>query len=570
MSFSLDKTDKEFIYRRIAVMDFKPFIMERVLVAFLARLKHDGYSSRVFRTVDLTVEQLAGELFKMPERFVGFEEHRPVVLRWFETHLVDMVKVGRSGVANMSSPRPLHGYVYRFRNSKYSKSYGADQQLYEMLDAAGIQGQRALQALKLFFFEGEDSMGIEHNTLVDVETQALRSLKDQVSRDVPDAKSREANFQVLCQSAPHLLAEDIVRLLAYKDFVPRTVMVEYLVTLMGFHLGQYVLRMIELLPKLVGSAGTQGACACERAPLGSAAQGSLSLCQAQPAIVVDVAGLPKTPMAGLAEKSAAQYTARIPAFIRAYFLARKLDDYAAQLQTRKGMTFESLADVLKLLDPKLTDSREGFFEGRLTPLLKKGEDEELPPEIAELIKMTPSAMDQYIEIIVHERGEYHRKFVDSALDSLFFKNTPAGLLSQTRGRGSAKRWTLGGKLLEVLLQIVMLESDSGSQHGFQTVPMRFTDLLEKLRMRYGLYIDRLPEGATFDEPTTFERAALRENVEALKARLRELGFYRDLSDASSTQFVTARYMVGDLAGTARPSVNQNRTDRGSADQGVEA
>jgi hypothetical protein len=214
MALMLSKNDKDFIYRKIALMDFKSVTMGRVLVAFLARLKHNGHSSRVMRNVDLTVEDLAGELLKMEDRFIGFAAHPEVLQQWFETHLVDVVNRGKAN-AVMSSPRPLHGYVYRFRNPKYSKVYGTDQQLYELLYAAGQDGQNALNALLSFFFEGEDQItGREQaDAVVDVETQALRSLKDQVTRDVPEKSSRAENFKPLCETAAKLFAEDVVRLL---------------------------------------------------------------------------------------------------------------------------------------------------------------------------------------------------------------------------------------------------------------------------------------------------------------------------------------------------------------------
>jgi hypothetical protein len=308
-------------------------------------------------------------------------------------------------------------------------------------------------------------------------------------------------------------------------------MVEYLITLMGFHLGLYVLRMIRLVPRLIEAHGSLNSCNCNR-----------GACRSQPALVVDVAGLPKTPMAALAERSNATHTQRIPAFIRANFVARKLDDYAAHLQKTRGIPFRELADVLRLNSNESEADREGYFQSRLARLLDDSEGDDLPPEIDELLKLAPTNLERYIELIVHERGEYHRKFVTQSLDALFFKNTPAGLLAQTRSRGAPRRWVLGGQLLEVLLQIVMLHP-GGRPYGFHTEPLRFTELLDHLRTRYGLYIDRLPTSEGFEEPSVAEQTALRGNVDALKTRLRELGFFKDLSDASSTQFVTARYMV---------------------------
>jgi hypothetical protein len=72
-----------------------------------------------------------------------------------------------------------------------------------------------------------------------------------------------------------------------------------------------------------------------------------------------------------------------------------------------------------------------------------------------------------------------------------------------------------------------------------------------LRERYGLYIDQLPPGEEFGAPSIEDRQALRLNVQAFTARLREIGFYRDLSDAYVTQTVVPRYTIGSNLSEAR-------------------
>lgn len=537
MALTLSRNDKDFLYRKVCHFDFKRYNVERILVAFLARLKHDGYTSRVVRNLDLTVEDLTNELIGMEERFIGFKEHREVAQRWVETHLVDVVNRGKPSAA-LASPRPLHGYVYRFRNLKVSRSYNGDQQLYDMLYSAGNEGRKALGALKQFFFLDEDALTgrSKSGIMLDVETQALSSLKDQVSRDVRDEKSRESDFRPLCETAARILAEDVLRVLAYRDFVPRTVMVEYLITLVGLHLGLYLLRLLNVLPRLVAAQGNPDSCGCSR-----------GVCRSQARLVVDIAGLPKTTMAKLAERSTALHVARILGFVRANFTAKKLSEFAGQLRKTGGQNQDSLRDVLRLASSGFEASREGFFQARLTNVMEDGEDS-LPPELEELLRLAPTNMDKYIELLVHERSGFHRKYIIEAIDALFFKNTAAALIAQPRGKASQRRWVLGGRLLEVLLQVVMLKP--GGPLGFHTAPLRFTELLDALKERYGLYIDAVPSDG-FEEATLEERAALRGNVDAFKVRLRELGFFTDLSDASSTQFVTPRYVVEKDFATSR-------------------
>ena len=72
-----------------------------------------------------------------------------------------------------------------------------------------------------------------------------------------------------------------------------------------------------------------------------------------------------------------------------------------------------------------------------------------------------------------------------------------------------------------------------------------------LRERYGLHIDQLPPGEGFGAPTIDERKALRSNVQSFTGRLREIGFYRDLSDAYVTQTVVPRYTIEEKTEGAR-------------------
>jgi hypothetical protein len=151
------------------------------------------------------------------------------------------------------------------------------------------------------------------------------------------------------------------------------------------------------------------------------------------------------------------------------------------------------------------------------------------------------AFDTYIEVIMAHRGDFHRRYFVQCLDSLLMKNRPGALIAQPRVKNAPRRFILDSRLLEVLLQIAVLRP--GGVVGYHTEPLRIEEVLSFLRERYRLYIDRLPPGDGFSAPSIQDRVALRENVVAFTARLREIGFYRDLSDAYVTQTVTPRYVI---------------------------
>lgn len=548
---ALSKRDREFRLPKISYLDFKHLEMDRVLTAFFARLAHNGYPSRLRRKVELSVQSFVEEFMEHPEWFTGFQAQPDVLARWVETHLLDVVNRGKSTQA-VAAPRPLHGFTYRFRNPKHSRDYGAAQHLYETLcGARNGAGQRAIEHLNHFFFQGHDKVTgkADASSVLDVETQALLRLVDQVE-DAPDTKSGRESFAPLCVGAADLLAEDIQRLLFYQSFIPRSVMVDYLKVLIAFHLGLYHLRLLKLLPALVRRKGADPMCTMSACPMDpKSAESPFGDCPHRLGMLVDVAGQPGTPMAVLAERSADTHYRRIPTFVRSYFATKKLDEFAKDLVRRgklpRPATGEfSVGEVLQLLGAPLSGEREKFFGQRISSLVEDtsgAKDTELDPELKAVTELGLSEFDAYVEMIVALRGRFHRQYIVECLDSLLLKNRPGAVLAQGRTRNAPRRFVLDSRLLEVMLQIAVLRP--GGAAGLHTTDLRVDELLVFLRERYGIFVDQLPLGDGFATTSIDDRRALRDNVGAFIGRLREVGFYRDLSDAYITQIITPRYRI---------------------------
>jgi hypothetical protein len=550
---ALEKQDKSFRLPKISLLDFKSIEMDRVLTGLFARIFHKGEDTRL--KYEHTVQTFLDHFLSDPKRFRGFAEHPQIVQSWLETHLLDLVNRGKPGQEKVAAPRPLHGYTYRFRNPKHCKDYGAAQQLYEMLwHTRGNLGRSALDRLKSFFFEGIDqTTGQEdRSATVDVETQALLSLApSEVTSDAPLPKSRE-DFPPLCVGSAELLADDVVRLLQYRRRIPRSVMVEYLKILFAFHLALYHLRLFKLLPELVRKRGVEPVCQLNRCPMQPGKQEEpQGDCPYQIGLFLDVQNHSGTHIADLAEISAETHFRRMPGFVRAYLLTKKLDEWGSFLlqcgQLPGGAKRQlSVADVLGLLDESRRTAREEYFGARLLNLTRDIHDEEgaVDPEIEAILTMGLDKLNSYIECLMAVRGDFQRSFIVKALDSLLLKNRPGAMLAQARSARAPRRFILDSRLLEVLLQIAVLRYDTGSGK-YRSDEIQIDQLLTFLRERYGLYIDRLPRGEGFGEPSIEDREALRRNKEAFKTKLREIGFFQDLSDAYVTQHVTPRYRIGE-------------------------
>ncbi len=548
----LSSKDRAFNTKKVSYLDYKQLEMDRVLTALFARLAHSGFPSRLKRRFELSVEAFVDEFLEHPEWFTGFAQHREILERWVETHLMDVVNRGKSNQA-VAAPRPLHGFTYRFRNPKHSRDYGAAQHLYETLyHARKGAGQAAIEQLNRFFFQGHDKVTgrTDGTAVLDVETQALLRLTEQVE-DAPDTRSGRDGFTPMCVGAADLLAEDIKRLLFYEQHIPRSVMVDYLKVLLAFHLALYHLRLFKLLPAQVKRRSADPICAPSACPMDPrSADNPHGDCPYRVGVFVDVAGQPETPAARLAVRSADVHYRRIPSFVKAYFTFKKLDEFGeslvktGKLHRPKGEEL-GVADVLQLLEPLHKDERAKFFGARVYALVQDSAgntETDLDPELKAVLDLKLSEFETYIEMLVALRGKFHRQYITECIDSLLMKNRPGALITQGRTKGAPRRFVLDSRLLEVLLQIAVLRQDTPSG-PFYTGEMRIEALLTWLRERYGLYVDRLPRGDGFGAPSIEDRAALRDNTAAFTSRLREVGFYRDLSDAYVSQTVTPRYRI---------------------------
>jgi len=542
---------REFRFPQISFVDYKHIEIDRTLLNLFPRLKYKGYLGRVKKppfqlTIDKFLEEFTDE--KNADRLIGFAEHKDIVRKWLETDLLDLVYRGRPGQA-VVSPRPLHGNIYKFRNAEHARDYNTAEQIYWMLHFAR-RGEDVLAELKRFLFPDMDwslDKVQQSATKIDVETQAILHLDAQIKDDQPDSRTPES-YPPLCQQRANIFAEDILRLLAYENYIPRSVLVDYLKTLFSFHLAIYHLHLIKLLPELVKMPRRTLPCQVRNCSLAAGKTMAQAECSYHSGLVIEMGDASNIHMLELARRSADIQYRRIPAFIQAQYLIKNLHDMAMFLDKtgkaiRPPQGYFSVADVLQYQEHGYKSEREKYFNSVLHRLIEKDEQEgdgTLSPEVRRISEMGLDDFEACIEITMVKRCQFHRRYITECLDSLLQKNRENGLLRQSRTRESPKRFSLGSRLLEVLLQIAVL---SPQGNGFVTREIRVDDLLRFLSTRYGLYIDCLPLGEGFDKPSIADQQALSRNREAFKMRLREIGFFQDLSDAYITQTVTPRYTI---------------------------
>jgi hypothetical protein len=362
-----------------------------------------------------------------------------------------------------------------------------------------------------------------------------------------------SRLQPLCIGQADIMADDILRLLAYEPYIPRSVLVDYLKTLMAFHLALYHLKLLHMLPKLAKQRSGNDFCTTKECPINPGLDNALEDCPYRVVLVVDMGDVNNPHMAELARKSTDRLYRQIPAFVQSNFVIKKLDEMAEYLSKKTGKLAMpgggvfTVGDLVFLLKPEHDAERQAYFKFRLASMIEEASsgNKDIDPEIRKVTAMGLDEFESFIEILMAYRGKYHRQYITECLDSLLLKNKENGLLAQSRTKGSPRRFVLGSKLLEVLLQVAVLTQDCGQ---FVTREVRIEELLAFLSNRYGLYIDRLPEGGQANS-SIIDRRALRLNLEAFKRRLREIGFYDDMSDAYVTQKVSPRYAIWRNDGT---------------------
>ena len=150
---------------------------------------------------------------------------------------------------------------------------------------------------------------------------------------------------------------------------------------------------------------------------------------------------------------------------------------------------------------------------------------------------------KYIHLLEKTNGgsSYQYPFYLRLIDSLSMKNSESQLLADgRRSRKHPRRGSLGSKLLETLVQLLVLEPDGNG--GYKSKALSIDELAQRIRERYGLVVNGSNE-PRFAGANVETHAAFKDNMDAFKNKLRQIGFYTDLSDAYLLQKIRPRYKI---------------------------
>lgn len=537
---ALDRKQKAFRFFPVMPFDANNINFEQAVVRLLVLLHTKGrIITRNQRDDTQTIypETLVDIIKNDTVFFEGINDQirERLVKNWINTDFATTVVEGkgRQGRARISNLKPLHLSTIKLLDPKVrSQDRDISIFLYNVFKGTAIASDKDF--LMAYLLEGTKREGqfnlVSDNTKfndLDIETQFLLRLLDNFRVPLPSTNQNLVpEYKFICEAHQKQFLFDTLKLLVYKDAVPRRELFSYLIILFNFHTALFALKTFKQINSFVETRKIRcNHCKTIQSEIDFS---KLCKCDFHPGIFVDLTLGQDSLCDSLAKKSTDEHYNEIYRYFRSHYKLAKLSEFA-KVQGNSNPTLEQLSGYLS--NPNL----DGFFSYKLADIIND-EDLKDDPDVKSILQMDIPAIDKYVEILCNDKSNWknlvarHKKL----MAGLCNMNREDGFLQG--GRGKLRKYVLGNLLLEVLVQLAVVSADP---KGFKTQPITIISFVDWLKNRYGIYINEWPEGS--DSPETAK--ALNNNFLALKDRLRQLGFYTDLSDASNSQVIKPRFPI---------------------------
>lgn len=564
----LTRQQKLFKMNHLLPLDANNLDIEEAFSRLFVYLRTNGRQitkSRKFtRSADdaQTPQAVIDALPELTDKIQGIDD--PVRLElltaWFESHFALLSRQGKTkkGDFQMVGLRPLHFAVIKLFNPRVRRQDRLlSDFLYHILKDDPILYTQPDSLFKQFFGIGVRPYGSNDYNIneallkqlageerLEIELLFLLRLLEPFEADTFSTDKKEAvpEFSFLCPEQIDLMRQDLKLLFLYKDHIPRRELINYMITLMVFHVALYVFQTVKIINHVV----THGKAPNTRGNLPDIGEPRTHV-PFDLNLYCDLSNGHDEISKGLSERCFIELFKEVEAYFRSTYLIKKLEEFAAsylnaEQRKQSGQGYIEFLWQGYRRHPDLN----GYFNRDIQQIIENSRDQESGeenPEIRRIIDVCNQRkldkLETFVEILLHFQyttlREQHRKFI-------------AGLccIDEERGfmvgKGRVKRrFVLGNELLEVLIQLAVLEK-RGSDGKIQNRPIPIRQFVDWLAGRYGLLIDRLELEPNPAEEEQVNRA-LAKNYDALKTRLRQLGFFTDLADASNSQVIIPRFPI---------------------------
>jgi len=545
MPLRLSKPDQEFRNPLLFAGEAKSIDLYRVLLNLFMLIKYHGARpvarpGRKSVTIDTVIRQLVKREADGVVR--GFEGNEEKVRWWVMTNLVDLVNRGNPEKEAVVSLRAIHLNSYKYRNPNHARDYNISEQVFNMLQVA--QTKDLIGKLRDFLGQGWNTLtnALDTSDAIDLDTLGiLRIVEKEMAKEQPSGDHVFRPMPCVCPGQAKVFADDVRRLLVYRQAIPRHVLLEYLRTLIGLHVGLYLFKLFKMLPDWVQRG--QRDPACLNCLTNEEADLPYQECPYHCEFMVDCSSNPQSDMASLAEDDAAYYYARIHDYIRATFSINMALQYLSKTDSKR---MEDIDDALSAIKNGGANWDEYFKIRRqnLFANLKDSEQEETLEVFKPILDLGLSNFETFIELVTQARASFHFKYHKELLDSLFQSNRENGIIWQGRSRRHRRRFWLSPRMLETMVQLSVLKSHKNGDGGarYSSEPILIDSFIQWMEARYGLIVNGVDKDR-FRSAGIVVHQAFRNNLVSLKERLREIGFFSVLSDAYIMQRIRPRYHI---------------------------
>ncbi len=506
-----------FMNKDILFVDVKSVKLDRVLTNLFIKMYSDGRPVTLAFRKEYTIDVLKENMNKLEDQgyIHGVKANPDGVEDWLRSSLLELVNRGNIIKEHVSTLKPLHILSFRVQNSKYCRDYRASDQLYLMLKS----NPEVMNGLVKYLSKGWDKNtgDIVVKEDLDVDTTGILYITKPLREKKNMNKEVDGVPQPFLAEQASLFNDDIRRLLIYKEKLPRAVFIEYLRILCGLHLALYTFKVIYFLPKMV-EAGTRNV-------------------KDDWSMIVDLTD----DLDSIVSQYACKDMERIENGFGKYIRSTYMVDL---IQERKECNIDEALRILKQDNDK-QEYYELILNGIRKDLPEKDEKEFDQDDLAEMLAYFPEG--DYFNMLVHvleksNLGNRQHKFLHDFIDSVSMKNSSSMLLADSRSKRHPRRGAIGSKLLETLVQLLVLQQkEDGS---YETRSLSIDELATAIRKRYGLVINGVGE-ERFADADVEMNSAFRINMDAFKNKLRQIGFYTDMSDACILQKIRPRYKLED-------------------------
>lgn len=506
-----------FMNKNIFYVDVKSVKLDRVLTNLFIKMYSNGRPVILRFRKEYTIDVLKENMNKLEEQgyIHGVKDNPDGVEDWLRSSLLELVNRGNIIKEHVSTLKPLHILSFRVQNSKYCRDYHASDQLYLMLKSNPEVVNGLLKYLSKGWDKSTGDIVIQED--LDVDTTGILYLTKTLEEKKNMNKEVDRVPLPFLKDQASLFNDDIRRLLIYKEKLPRAVFIDYLRILCGLHLALYTFKVIYLLPKMV-EAGTRDI-------------------KDDWSMIVDFTDNLDSIVSQYACKDMERIENGFGKYIRSTYMADLI-------QERKECNIDEAIRILKEDNDK-QEYYELILNGIRKDLPEKDEKEFDQDDLAEMLAYFPEG--DYFNMLVHileksNLGSYQYRYLREFIDSVSMKNSSSMLLADSRSKRHPRRGAIGSKLLETLVQLLVLhQKEDGS---YETRSLSIDELASAIRKRYGLIINGIGE-ERFADADVEMNSAFRINMDAFKNKLRQIGFYTDMSDACILQKIRPRYKLED-------------------------